>query len=260
MRFLRLMIVVVLSTAAAPSVAILLPQPAIAADATNATLSVTPTHGTWNAPISISYHGSAWVPGLGYICRDRYVTFRIDGLVIGTAPIVQNGQWCDAHAQLVLSQMWASQPGPHTIATQPGGDEPEVGAAYTIDPSPSPTAKAAPTRSPQASRTTAGPSPGAASASADTGVTSPTPTASPSAASTSDAPRAVAQASVATLTSSGDTTSSSTPTSWVLVSVSAMIIGGLGLVALLIFQRRRTRTDPSAHGPGNDVAEPGAGS
>jgi hypothetical protein len=202
-------------------------------------LTVSPSHGVWTAPFTISYTYTFGTFNPMHCARDQ-VTFNFDQVVIGPVPEVYGNGACVAKVRVNLpgptdqfDRVHMYAPGPHVIW---------MGATtttYTIDPGP-PTAKPSPTHAPApaASR----PAPTSPAAAPSVAPTDPAVAPSPSVVLTSDPPSATARALAAAVPApSRDGSSGGT---WIMAGASVLVLGGGGLLGLLVLRRRRQPADP----------------
>ena len=208
-------------------------------------LTVSPSHGVWTAPFTITYTYT-----FGYLnpmhCMRDEDSWVMDQIVIGPVPEVYANGACTATVTVNLpgptdqyDRIHMYTPGPHLIRGSTAG----LTTTYTIDPGPSPTFKPSPTHAPAPARTTSRPAPVSPSAVPTDAAVSPSPSIEPS----TDPPSATVRALAADASSGGTAT-----TPWVVAGASALVLGGGGLLGLLVLRRRRA---PAGPGPDADTLE-----
>jgi hypothetical protein len=229
MRIVRLMIAALVGVAVVP-LAGALGMPAPASAAGSGTVTVTPAHGVYGAPFTVEYRETAGLLFGG--CSAGSVTVTFDGATLGAAPLRQKGGEC-------LATLPTSPP-PNQGATsygRPGAHQvriagTSVSTTYTVDPGPSPTVKGPAPASPTATR--ASPSSRSSTPStAPTGSASDPPLATGAAGGSPSAGRIVGMPGP---NAPGGT--SAAP--WVLTGGGLLILGDLGLLALLTVRTRRS--------------------
>lgn len=240
MRLLGLVVSALLGVPVVPVVAL-----TPVADSDTETLTVSPSHGVWTAPFTITYTDTfGSMDPLRCVRPDA--TFFLDQVIIGPVAAVYSDGVCTATVRVTLpgptgpyDVVHMYKPGPHLIKG-PEGLASALSTTYTIDPSPSPTAKPSPTHTPASARTTSRPAPTSPAASPSGPAAAP----SPAVELTTGAPSASVRAVAAALpTSSGDASSGTTP--WVVAGASVLVLGGGVPLGLLVVRRRRAPTGPT---------------
>jgi len=216
-------------------------------------LTVSPSHGVWTAPFTITYTYT-----FGYLnpmhCMRDEDSWVMDQIVIGPVPEVYADGVCTATVTVNLpgptdqyDRVHMYTPGPHLIRGSTAG----LTTTYTIDPGPSPTFKPSPTHAPAPARTTSRPAPTTPPASASAAPTDAAVSPSPSIEPGTDPPSATVRALAAAVPApSADASSGGTATTpWVVAGASVLVLGGGGLLGLLVLRRRRARQSryPAAH-------------
>ena len=217
-------------------------------------LTVSPSHGVWTAPFTITYTYT-----FGYLnpmhCMRDEDSFIMDQIVIEHVPEVYADGVCTARVTVNLpgptdqyDRIHMYTPGPHLIRSTAG-----LTTTYTIDPGPSPTFKPSPTHAPAPARTTSRPAPTTAPVSPSAAPTDAAVSPSPSVEPSTDPPSATVGALAAAVPApSADASFGGTSTTpWVVAGASVLVLGG-GLLGLLVLRRRRAPVGP---GPDADTLE-----